>query len=123
MIYHTDGYCIDKNPSTEGGYTITTKEGVLVAQGKFTSNNITNNQMELQGIARAVEIAGMHDTILTDSQICLGWVLRGKTKGRKDLDFLCGKVLDQVLEKGVMIAWLSRDWNEAGKYNEENYNA
>jgi len=124
MIYYTDGFCENSNPSrTGGGYTITNKKGKVVKQGRVSKVGFTNNEAELLGIFNALKRAKKLDTIITDSQICLNWVLLGKSAGRKDLNEIAQEAKTLLKEKSVALAWLPREVNLAGHYNEEKYKA
>jgi len=122
MIYYTDGYCNDSNPSrTGGGYTITNKKGLVVKEKAIKKVGFTNNEAELLGIYNALKRAKKLDTVITDSQICLGWVWRGKAGSRSDLNDIASKALTLLKEKSVALAWLPREVNLAGHYNEEEH--
>src|SRR5438105_10896906 len=110
MIYYTDGYCIGMNPSpTGGGFTIFNEHNELVKTVRIEKTRFTNNEAELLGIVESLRIAGKHDTIVTDSQICLGWVLRGNTKSRHDLAPIAQEGLKLLIAKQVFLAWQPRE--------------
>ena len=58
MKYYTDGFLNGRgNPCKRGGgYTIADEKGVVVEHEQITSSSLTNNEAEVTGIVRALEI-------------------------------------------------------------------
>jgi len=82
----------------------------------------TNNEAELLGVYNALKVAQKDDTVSTDSQIVIKWVLRGnrlpKKRKRKDLDSIkleCNKLMNS---KKIKLIWEERSKNLAGIHNE-----
>jgi len=79
MIYYSDGYCIRSNPSPfGGGFTVTNSHGDVVEEGEVQKKGFTNNEAELLGAAKAIEIALEGDTVIIDSQCILYWITTSK---------------------------------------------
>jgi ribonuclease HI len=130
FFFFVDGFTIGKNPSkVGGGYTITDYYGELVSRAIIQKPGFTNNDGELLGIAEAVKICPQEGIIISDSSVCIGWVLRGKTRRRK-LKNGGGMVREDLLpkieeahkileEKKLQLHWGPREHNLAGIYNEK----
>ena len=74
------------SPSAIGGFTITDAEGILISRRVIRKAGLANNEAEGRGIMVAVDLAEAGDIIVSDSQIALGWVRRGRSKARADLN-------------------------------------
>ena len=120
MIYYCDGFCFEKNPSPlGGGYTIVNKNKKLIAHEKIYKQNFTNNEAELLGIYNSLRVAKKNDTVVSDSQICIGWVYRKLAGSRIDLNNIAKDANSMMVARQVHLAWQPRDVNLAGKYNEQ----
>lgn len=123
MIYYIDGFTLRSNPSTEGGYTITDKNGNILKQ-KFVKSSeneplITNNYTEFLALHDCLLIAEMYDTIFTDSQNSIAWSRKINRKSkRKDLKSLSDSVKELIKDKCIDLQWVSRETNIAGLVNE-----
>lgn len=121
MKYYTDGFMIGGNPSdTGGGFTIVDENNESIHREVVNKKNFTNNEAETLGILKALTIAKEGDTVSTDSMCCLGWVNRGKSKARPDLNELLSTAKFLAEKKKINLCWERRDFNLAGIYNEQN---
>lgn len=119
MKYYTDGYTIGLNPSpTGGGYAVVDESGKLLVHEVINKEGFTNNEGEILGLERALEICGRGDVISTDSMVALTWIHSGKSKARKDLNPLLQKLKEIVEDKKINLIWEGRDYNIAGHFNE-----
>ena len=120
MIYFTDGFCLLANPSPKGGgYTVFNGRNKLIEHTVINKQGFTNNEAELLGIVAGLKKAKKHDTVVTDSQICLGWILRKMAGSRQDLNWVAKQGSDLMIQKQVYLAWQPREVNLAGHYNEQ----
>ena len=120
MIYYTDGYTLLKNPSpTGGGYSIVKKGGKLLHHVKIKKFNFTNNEAELLGACHSIKIAKKGDTIVVDSRNSMLWIWSGKCPARSDLTPFAKEAHDVMVQKEVYLAWMPRELNLAGHYNEQ----
>ena len=130
MKLYSDGYCLESNPNKiGGGYTIVDENEVLI-ETKCFLRHMTNNEAELLGCLRALELAENEDTIIVDSMNTIRWILnirkllekpkskKSKRRARKDLDNIKLEAHDLAKKKNIKIIWESRDKNLAGAYNE-----
>src|ERR1035437_354359 len=120
MKYYTDGFLNGKgNPcSRGGGYTIADEKGAVVEHEQISSASLTNNEAEVTGIVRALEICHNLDEISSDSKCCLFWVKNGSSRARPDLDSLL-KIGNRLWhQKMVNMHWERREKNLAGFLNE-----
>lgn len=119
MTYFVDGYCLLANPSPKGGgYTIANKNGKIIKTCEILKVGFTNNEAELLAVVNGIKIAKTFDTVITDSQLVLGWVLRKNTGSRSDLRKIAEEANKLLKEKNIALAWLPREVNLAGIYNE-----
>lgn len=119
MIYYCDGFCVLKNPSPQGGgYTVINSKKKMIKEEHIEKFGFTNNEAELRGIYEALKISKKNDVVCSDSQTCIGWVLRGKSGSRNDLNYIAGDCLRLIKTKKIFLAWLPREENLAGHYNE-----
>lgn len=125
MTYHTDGFLKGRgNPSKiGGGFTVADDKGRVVLREEYTfagmpDREISNNEAEVRGILAALKIAKPRDKVVTDSRCALAWVSRGRAKARPDLNPLCRRAWELMVEKSVMVVWRPRDENLAGQINE-----
>jgi ribonuclease HI len=129
MKYYSDGFILEHNPSKRGGgYTIFDEDDNKIETRCFL-RPMTNNEAELLGVVRALEIAKKGDMIVTDSQNTIRWILSmrhkklKKKRARKDLDDIKKKAYLLSTEKNISVVWEQRDTNLAGQFNEWLYNA
>lgn len=129
MTYYIDGYTKESNPSTEGGYTITDKDGKIILQSILKSldgsKTITNNYTEFVGLCEAIKLAEPNSTIYTDSMNNLSWIDGGfpKKSKRKDLIPLAFEHHHIYKSKNITLSWCPREDNLAGHINEEMFSA
>ena len=119
MIYYTDGFTIWRNPSPKGGgYTVIDATNTLRSYQVIAKKGFTNNEGELLGILNALELAETGDTIISDSRICINWILRGQAGTRIDLWSRAreGQKLWRI--KKINLKWENRRDILAGQYNE-----
>ena len=120
-IFHTDGFVLGINGVTDsGGFTVF-KNGELITSTNVVKGNkktFTNNEGELLGVLKALELAEFGDEIMTDSMNTLAWVRSGNPKARPDLIPLAQKAKALLHLKEVNFYWAPREENEAGNYNE-----
>lgn len=105
MRYHSDCFVYGPNPSPRGGgFTITDSKGNLIYQEEILKAGFTNNEGELLGVLRALELASHGDTVVTDSQCTAAWVRSGKPKARPDLEEFAApaKLLVQMKADGAV---------------------
>jgi ribonuclease HI len=119
-IWYSDGFGIGQNGiTTRGGYTVF-KGNTLIEniETPAIGNIHTNNQAELQGIERAVELMSKNDLLITDSMNSMYWIHKGKARSRSDLNNIIIKITKLSKEKNISIQWKRREENLAGHYNE-----
>ena len=97
---YTDGSC--KGNPGPGGWAVITEHSVLVAGGR--SPHTTNNEMELQAVLIACQMASIGGHILTDSNLIVGFVNRGNTCKAKNLLLLTRQIQQAVLLKGLHLS-------------------
>ena len=120
MIYYSDGYCLLKNPSPKGGgFTVFNRKNKLIMEMRIEKSGFTNNEAELLGVYNAIKLAKKFDSVVTDSQIALGWIYRKSCGSRKDLNSIAIESHKLMVEKEINLAWLPREYNLAGHYNEQ----
>ncbi len=118
-VYYVDGYTMGFNPSNRGGgYTISDERGNLVETKNFERSYFTNNDGEILGLVRALDICNEGDEIITDSRVAEIWVKSRKSKARPDLLPIIIEGNRLMVEKQVSIRWTSRERNLAGLYND-----
>lgn len=120
MIYHVDGFVLDKNPSPRGGgftmFDVTNNQ--LIVSHTILRPGFTNNDGELLAIAYAARRAQPGDEIVTDAQVMLWWCDAGRCKARPDLSPIAAKCKRWIESKRLKLVWQPRDMNMAGGYNE-----
>ncbi len=120
MKYYCDGFVLGSNPSAlGGGFTVTDGYGKVIERRVKIYAKFTNNEGEILGIARAIQIASEGDTISTDSQCALAWIVSGKCKARPDLLPIITKAKRRMLENNIKVVWEPREVNLAGFENEK----
>jgi len=120
MKYYTDGFNIISNPSEYGGgYTITDENGTLISREVIRKKGFTNNEGEILGILKALDLAKEGDTVSTDSMCCLTWANKGKSKARPDLYEILQKCKTLLKGKNINLMWEGRNFNLAGLLNEK----
>lgn len=72
----------------------------------------------MRGIIRAILLAMEGDIILSDSQVAIGWVRRGRSGARRDLNDRLKVAKDRMASKNLTLRWVPRKQNHAGIYNE-----
>lgn len=125
MILYSDGFCkksffksdVGNNGSGNGGYRVCDQEGKTLAFVELPGQ-VTSNEAELRGLVKAIELAGEKDTIIVDSTIAAGWISKGRSIARADLNMICFKAKLAVQKKKLRIEWLPREHNLAGQINE-----
>lgn len=122
MIYYSDGFTIDSNPGSKGGYTITDSSGKLLKTTIIKKNGFTNNEAELLGVYNCVKTFCVNgDTVITDSMNNIYWCKSGFSKTRLDLNGVISKCKKLIKKKNINLVWEGRDGNLAGQYNEGHY--
>lgn len=121
-ILYVDGFTIGSNPSQKGGgFVITDDLGFVLEIKEYVKTNFTNNEAELRGIHRALELASVLDTVYTDSQVSIWWIRKGKCKARPDLSEIANEARTFLEEKNLKLVLVGRDLNKAGIYIENNF--
>jgi ribonuclease HI len=119
-LLFADGFMCGSNPSPiGGGYTITDADGGLLARRVIAQAGFTNNEAELRGVMRAILLASQGDTVLTDSRVALGWIRRGCSRARSDLNPQLRIYQERVRSKKIELRWVPREKNLAGLFNEQ----
>ena len=118
-VLYADGWTYLTNPSTKGGYVVTTECGEVLVEHVYESGKITNNEAEFFGIVHALQIANPDSTIYSDSRCAISWAKKGKSNARKDLNSTCVEAKRLMLEKHITLCWSARDTNLAGRYIED----
>lgn len=119
--FFVDGFVMGANPSQiGGGFTIVDENNKFISRKMMKKVGFTNNDGEILGIYFALKHCGVGDTISSDSQTAIGWVMRAYSKSRKDLNTLLRACQIMMSEKEVSIIWEGRDDNLAGVFNEDN---
>jgi len=117
---HSDGFQFHSNPSpVGGGFTLVDGGGDVVERKTILKVGMTNNEAELLGVVRAVELIESKGIVYTDSQVIARWVHRGRARGRPDLNEVIRKCKELVKKKKVEIKVVPRNENLAGIYNEK----
>jgi len=119
MKYYIDGFTFGGNPGYGGGYTIVNEFGDLIDRKQVFKDNFTNNEGEVLGLKRAIEIAKSGDIISTDSQNNLYWLCSGSSEKRPDLNKELAHSKSMLFDSGITILWERREYNLAGIYNEQ----
>lgn len=118
---YVDGFTIGKNPSEiGGGFVITNEQGSVVEKFDCVKTNFTNNEAELLGIRRALELATIMGTVYTDSSCGLFWTRKGKCKARPDLNEIAKQARTFLEEKSLKLVLVKRNLNKAGIFIENN---
>ena len=77
---YSDGFLISANPSPiGGGYTLVANNSKLIERQIIQRPGLTNNEAELLGVLRAVELANRGDIVFSDSQIALTWIRKSRS--------------------------------------------
>jgi len=118
MKYYIDGFTLGGNPGHGGGYTIVNEYGDLIEQKTHYKQGYTNNEGEVHGLKRAIQIAKQGDIISTDSQNNLYWLCSGSSETRKDLNDLLSESKSLLNGSEIKIIWERREYNLAGILNE-----
>lgn len=119
MKYYTDGWVKGHNPSKwGGGYTVVDENNNLIKYIDIEKVGFTNNEGETLGILEGLRVAGVGDSVSTDSMCCLGWANRGFSKARPDLNELLRECRQLMRKKKINLLWEGREFNLAGIYNE-----
>jgi len=114
-----DGFLFRANPSpTGGGYTVVNKQGEVLAREIIEQPGLTNNEAELRGLIRAIELAEKRSSVGTDSRVARAWVCRGRSRARRDLRTILKRTRKLLLEKEVEIVFVPRELNPAGILND-----
>jgi ribonuclease HI len=119
MTYHVDGFLIGSNPGSKGGgYTIIDETGKRIERTTLKAPKFTGNDAELFALSAGLRIAAHGDVIMSDSQVCIGWILRGKANAWPELKpaLEAAKLLAE--DNNVRLWWSPRGKNLAGIYNE-----
>ena len=124
MVYYSDCFMRGSNPSeVGGGYTVLNEHNELIEEKRIYKQGFTNNEGELLGVVRALELARDKDEVYTDSQCIYYWLKNGKSKSRPDLLEMIKRGHQLSYEKDIKIVWIPREENLAGIYNENNIKA
>lgn len=123
MKFYCDGFTIGPgNPSPQGGGYVVTDQDSKVLDMKTFPGPFTNNDAEIRGVLKALELANTGDTVVTDSKCALAWAATGRSKARPDLAQICKRCLELIVDKSLLITWVSREKNLAGKVIESYQN-
>jgi ribonuclease HI len=88
-------------------------EGGFLEIEEFTEP-FTNNDMEYEGLIRALTLAEEGDTVYTDSQLVIGHLTKGWRCFALNLQPRLDKARAILEDKKVNIMWIGRDHNKAG---------
>lgn len=116
---YTDGAC-SPNPGPGGWGAVFLKDGEVVDLRSGSEQDTTNNRMELMGVLSAVchVEAGSAATIVTDSGLVVGWLMRGwKRKDPRIVD-LCATIEQMVKDRHLTITWRHIRGHQGDYYNE-----
>jgi len=117
---YSDGYTILKNPSDIGGGFIIIGTKKLFYEERIEKVGLTNNEAELLGVYKALQLADKGAIVYTDSRNTMAWIKSGKPRARMDLQSICQEAKKLKKAKDITLEWVSRDDNDAGIYIEEN---
>jgi ribonuclease HI len=111
-------------PGQSSVIAITDKLGDVIYEKNV--GNKTNNQAEALAIATALwwVYRGERKHIFSDSQIAVGWALKGKVRNKKLPRWYhtTAWFMNALLNKtGSIVEWVPRDKNLAGFYLEDKY--
>jgi ribonuclease HI len=119
MKIYADGYLNEHNPShTGGGFVVMDENKELLCSEEIDKNPLTNNEAELRGVAKAIELANEGDTVITDSNVALCWIKYRRCKARKDLKDIACKAHEEMEEKFIILRHEGRKKNLAGNFIE-----
>ena len=115
----SDGFLYRSNPSAiGGGFTLVSGKGELMMRKRILRKGLTSNEAELLGIVRAVELSVPAGTVFSDSRIALGWVRKGRSAARPDLDKIIFECKGLVKRKRLILCFVPRGQNLAGLLND-----
>lgn len=118
MEIHCDGFTFEGNPSKIGGGWSVLGDGIKV-RVSVEKEGMTNNEVELRGLLRAAMEAQHGDTLVSDSEICLSWVSRGRSGSRPDLLPFSKNAHALIRGKDLKLEWSPRGKNLAGIWNDK----
>jgi ribonuclease HI len=78
----------------------------------------TNNEMEYSAVILASLFANKHDIIRTDSLLVVNQVMEKWKIKYPHLQKLCNILKQIVIEKNLILQWIPREYNIAGKFLE-----
>lgn len=113
MIYHVDAY---KNPKNGRGFSVCDAFGNLLSTSVLTPGS--SNEAEVIAIANVALDCSNKSYIYSDSQVAIGWIRKGKSMKRPDLNPFLRRIQAVVRDKGIVIRWLPREQNQAGIFND-----
>lgn len=122
MKYYIDGFTKLRNPSPiGGGYSIFDENNTLIKVENIDKVGMTNNEAELIGLLNCLKEVRIGDTISTDSMNTIAWIRTKKSNkiSRKDLIPIIMECRQMLESLKVNLIWEGRDFNLAGKYNED----
>lgn len=122
MKYYIDGFTKLRNPSPiGGGYSIFDENNTLIKVENIDKVGMTNNEAELLGLLNCLKEVKIGDIISTDSMNTIAWIRTKKDKkiARKDLVPIIMECRQMLESLKVNLIWEGRDFNLAGKYNED----
>lgn len=118
MTYYTDG-----SKSSMGCKIAVTDEAGNLLYGKDFEEDLTNNELEYEGIVACLELCANDDLILTDAKLCVEQVKGNYEIKKKNLEPYVLKIREIIKDKNIKIEWISREENPAGKFLEKQVKA
>lgn len=118
MIYYTDG----SKSSAGCKIAVTDQTGNLLYEKTF-EEDLTNNELEYEGIVACLELCSPDDIIFTDAKLCVEQVKGTYEIKKKNLEPYVLKIRDFIKDKNIVIQWISREENPAGKFLEKQVKA
>jgi len=113
--YYTDG---SSTIVVKSAYIVTDEKGTLLEFGQTMAPCFTSNEEEYRGVIAALNLCKEGDEVLTDSQLVVNQI-NGLFKVKaKHLLAYRNEAKELADKKQVLIRWISRDENLAGKHFE-----
>ena len=100
----------------KSAYCVTDETGkVLSVEESYAPDDKTNNEEEYRGVIKALSFCNPGDVVCSDSLLVVNQI-NGRYKVKVEhLKPLCQRAKELLKEKGVIVTWIRREENLAGK--------
>lgn len=113
MRYYTDG---SSTIGVKSAYCVVNEKGMMLKKEEsFAPNNKTSNEEEYRGVIAALKICNTGDEVLTDSQLVVNQINGLHKVKKKHLLTYRDEAKRLADEKQVLVKWIPREENLAGK--------